>query len=308
LANYPSLVVATVPSPRLFTVTAGPGGTIASQTIANPAGAKGFVYVRQRLGRAQNGVSQIFENATATNASLYLRSESGDAYPSGTVAGNQSVTIGTTAPIQLAGATAYQYSWSPTNEFRITPQADRTQWSDQAIDALSASNNRLIRNQVCPDLVCYLQTSLPRRQHEGADGTERADRKRGQDRYDDRDYYHRRCTQLGDQRCGSHLRHPRSGCGSLPNLTTATAVTVTGANTFTVVIGTASTVTLDGGHVAKVQGGNLMSALGVLAQVVSTVSMQTLPDGTRQLAVVGSGTWAGIAIGDLVNWLAFATT
>jgi hypothetical protein len=62
LANYPSLVVNSVPSPTQFTATAGPGGTIASQTITNPVGDKGSVYFRERLGRAKNGFSQIFEN------------------------------------------------------------------------------------------------------------------------------------------------------------------------------------------------------------------------------------------------------
>jgi hypothetical protein len=77
LVNYPSLVVASVPGPNQITATAGPGGTIPSQTVTNPAGAKGSIYFRERFGRARNGVSQIFESATVTNSSLYVRSESG---------------------------------------------------------------------------------------------------------------------------------------------------------------------------------------------------------------------------------------
>lgn len=301
LANYPSLVVATTPSPTVFTVTAGPGGTITSQTITNPSGAKGFVYVRQRLGRAQNGVSQIFENATATNASLYLRSEAGDVYPSGTVAGNQSATIGTTASIQLAGATAYQYSFSPTNEFLITPQSDRTQWSDQAIDALSASTSRLLRNQVCPDPSARYKLrfraennkalTVPNAQIVSAvktastTGTITTATPHGLTNNDTVVIYGIRAQ----------------GAAEFPNLTTATTATVTGPTTFTVTIGTSGTITSYGGYVAKVQGGNLMSALGAIAQVIQSVSVQTQPDGTRQLALVGSANWSGLSIGDLVN-------
>jgi hypothetical protein len=150
LVNYPALVVASVPSPRQFTATAGPGGTITSQSISNPAGAKGSVYFRERMSRTQNGISQVFENPTVTNASLYLRSESGDVLPSGTVAGNHSVTAGTTAPVALVSA-AYQYAWSPTTEYRILAQADRVQWADSAVDTVAGTTSRLMRTQVIPN-------------------------------------------------------------------------------------------------------------------------------------------------------------
>jgi hypothetical protein len=300
LANYPALVVATTPSPTQFTTTAGPGGTIASQTITNPAGAKGFVFFRERLGRAQNGVSEIFENATATNASLYIRSESGDVLPSGTVAGNQTTTISTTASIQLAGAVAYQYSFSPTSEYRLLVQADRTQWVDSAVDAVAASTSRGLRTQVCPDpaetyklrfrAVNSKSLTVPSAQIVSAvksastTGTITTDVAHG--------------LVTGDLAVIYGIR--AQGAAEFPNLTTATAVTVTGANTFTITIGTSGTITSYGGYVAKVQGGNLMSALGAAAMAIQSASMQTLADGTRQLALAISAT-TGFAVGDLVN-------
>ena len=150
VANYPSLVVATVPSPTQITCTAGPGGTIASQTITNPTGAKGFIYYRTRVGLAANGVSQIFENVTATNASLYVRSESGDSLMSGTITGNHSITVGSTASTQLV-TSAYTYAFAPTSEFRYLLQTDRTQWMDVGIDSTSQATSRLVRTQVCPN-------------------------------------------------------------------------------------------------------------------------------------------------------------
>lgn len=301
LANYQALVVASVPSPTQITATAGPGGTIPSQTIANPAGAKGFIYFRERLGRAQNGVSQIFENATATNASLYIRSEAGDALPSGMVAGNHSTTIGTTASVQLVNA-AYQYAFSPTTEYRLFVQADRTQWADGAVDAVSQTTSRLLRTQVCPDpsatykvrIRCTNNKSLtvPNAQIVSAvkTGTTTAtittDRPHGLVATDPVVIY-----GIRDQ-----------AAASFPNLLTATAVaSVVDATTFTIVIGTAGTVTSYGGYVAKVQGGNLMSALGANAVVAQSATLATLSDGTRQLTVVGNTNWAGLSIGDLVN-------
>jgi hypothetical protein len=301
LANYPALVVATVTSPTQFTATAGPGGTIPSQTIANPAGAKGFVYFRERLGRAQNGIAQIFEQSTVTQASLYIRSEAGDALPSGTIAGNHSVTVGTTASVQLVNV-AYQYAFSPTTEYRLFVQADRTQWADGAVDAVAQTTSRLLRTQVCPDpsatykvrIRCTNNKSLtvPNAQIVSAvkTGTTTA-------------------TITTDRPHGLVATDPvvvygirAQGATEFPNLLTATAVaSVVDATTFTIVIGTAGTVTSYGGYVAKVQGGNLMSALGANAVVAQSATLSTLADGTRQLLVTGNTNWAGLSIGDLVN-------
>jgi hypothetical protein len=301
LANYPALVVATVVTPNQFTATAGPGGTIASQTITNPAGAKGFVYFRERLGRAQNGIAQIFEQATVTQASLYIRSEAGDALPSGTIAGNHSVTVGTTASVQLVNV-AYQYAFSPTTEYRLFVQADRTQWADGAVDAVAQTTSRLLRTQVCPDpsatykvrIRCTNNKSLtvPNAQIVSAvkTGTTTA-------------------TITTDRPHGLVANDPvvvygirAQGATEFPNLLTATAVaSVVDATTFTIVIGTAGTVTSYGGYVAKVQGGNLMSALGANAVVAQAATLVTLSDGTRQLTVTGNTNWAGISVGDLVN-------
>ncbi|MFM1990239.1 MAG: hypothetical protein RJA99_3196 [Pseudomonadota bacterium] len=301
LANYPSLVVASTPTPTQFTATAGPGGTIASQTITNPTGAKGFVYQRERLGRANNGVSMIFENATVTNASAYIRSESGDGLPSGAIAGNQSLTFGTTAPIALVSA-AYQYAWSPTTEFKLLVQTDRSQWADAPVDTTAAMTSRLARSQVCPDpdaeyelrlrAVNNKSLTVPNAQIVSATktGTTTA-------------------TVVTATPHGLAAADPvviygirDQAAASFPNLLTATAVaSVVDATTFTIVIGTASTVTSYGGYVAKVQGGNLMSALGAVAQVIQSAVLSTLTDGTRQLVLTGSAAWGGLSIGDLVN-------
>lgn len=77
--NYPALVVATIPSSVQFTVTAGPSGNLPSVT-AGPF-ATGFVRYRDPLSNAANGTSQIFENATVTQASFYIRSGSSDPMP-----------------------------------------------------------------------------------------------------------------------------------------------------------------------------------------------------------------------------------
>jgi len=301
LANYPALVVASVPSPTQFTATAGPNGTITSQTITNPVGAKGSVYFRERLGRAQNGISEIFEQSTATQASLYIRSEAGDALMSGTIAGNHSATVGTTASVQLVNA-AYTYAFAPTSEYRLFVQADRTQWADSAVDAVAQTASRLLRTQVCPDpgetykvrirATNNKALTVPNAQIVSAakTGTTTAtivtDVAHGLSTTDVVAIY-----GIRDQ-----------AAASFPNLLTATAVaSIVSPTSFTIVIGTASTVTSYGGYVARVQGGNLPSALGHSAVIAQSAILSTLSDGIRQLVVTGNTNWASLSIGDLVN-------
>lgn len=301
LANYPALVVASTPSPTQFTATAGPGGTIPSQTITNPVDAKGFVYFRERFGRANDAVSQIFENASATNASLYIRSNSGDALPSGTVAGNHSVTVATTASVQLVN-TAYAYAFVPSTEYRINVQADRTQWADSAVDAVAQTSNRLLRTQVCPDPTKTYKLRIRATNNKSLTvltakvvsvtktgttvGTFVTATPHGLVTNDLITYY----------------GNSNTGAAAFPNLTTATAVTVIDPVTFTVAaIGTAATVTGYGGVIAKVQGGNLPSALGANAITAINATLSTLSDGTRQLVLTGSGNWTGLSIGDYAN-------
>jgi hypothetical protein len=277
------------------------GTTAVTWVDSTYTGPLGFVYFRERFGRANNGVAQIFENATATNASLYVRSESGDALPSGTVAGSHSVTIGTTASVQLVNA-AYAYAFAPTTEFRINLQADRTQWYDSAVDAVAQTASRLLRTQVCPDpgetyklrirasnnkSVTVLTARVVSVSKPGTTvGTFTTATAHGLVTGDLIVYY----------------GNSNTAAAAFPNLTAATAVTVLTATTFTVAaIGTAATVTGYGGVIAKVQGGNLLSALGATTITAINATLSTLSDGQRQLVLTGSATWTGVVIGDYVN-------
>lgn len=269
-------------------------------------GPLGFVFIRQRLGRARNGISQIFENATATNSSFYIRSEAGDALPSGTISTNHSATIGTTASVQLAGAVPFSYSFSPTTEYRIFGQADRTQWVDSPVDSLAQTTSRAVRTQVCPDpseryririrannsksLTVPVAQIVSANKPTSATCTVTTDRPHG--------------LVTGDLvvAYGTRLQ---TAATDFQNLTAASPVLSTpSATTFTITWGTASAsnLTTYGGFIAKVNGGNLMSALGVSTSPVQTATLRTLSDGTRELTIVGLATYVGAAvIGDLVE-------
>lgn len=256
------------------------------------------IFSRSRLGQAQNGISQIFENATATNASLYIRSESGDALPSGTVAGNQSATIGTTASIQIAGSVPYTYSFTPTNEFRMVVQSDRTQWSDSAVDAVAQSTNRLVRTQVCPDPTASYELRIRANNNRSltVPGAQIITAVKSGTTTATVTTATAHGLTVGDLIVAYGTRDQTN----FTNLTTAAAVaSVVDATTFTVVWGAAVTATTRGGFISKILGQNALP--GAITQVVSTATLSTLSDGTRQLTLVGSGNWAGAVIGDLVE-------
>jgi hypothetical protein len=292
--NYGSLTVATIPSTVQFTTTGG--ATVLPSVTAGPF-ATGFVRYKDPLSQSAYGTSEIFENATVTNAAFYIRSGGSDAFPGGgTLTGNQSVTIGTTASVQAINS-AFTYAFQPTNEYRLNMQSDRVQWTDAVIDNVAASIARVMKNQLTPPNTEKYKLrfsarntpslSIPVGQIVTAvkSGTTTAtitmDRAHGLTTADVVVVY-----GIRDQ-----------AASSFPNLLTATAVaSVVDAVTFTIVIGTAATVTSYGGLVARVNGGNLPSALGYNAVVAQSVTRTS-----DVLTITGNTTWAGLVIGDYVN-------
>ena len=303
LANYPSIVIATVTSPTQFTVTGGPNSTIPSQTITNPAGAKGFVYFRPALSSSRNGTALHFENTSATQGFIYARASAGDALPFASGSGNaiaarQATTVGTTASVALA-ASPFTYAFVPTNEYRLTLLADRLQWSDALVDSLTASTNRVLRTQVVPNPAksYFLRlkartepsTTIPIGQIVSVSKAGSTTATVVMDRP------HNLVT--GDLVVGYGVRDV--GTGFYPALSTAVAVTVVDANTFSVVWGTSATNTSYGGYISKVNAA--CPQPGAVSQSIQSAVKTNLADGQHQIVLVGSATWAGAVIGDYVN-------
>lgn len=290
--NYGSVVVATVPSTTQFTVTAGPAGTIQSLTASPAVLGSPFVYVRRRLGGANDGTSMIFENASATNASFYVRSESGDAFPSGTIAGNHSATIGSTASVQLVNA-ANQYAFAPTSEYRLNLASDRVQWHDSAVDVATGTTQRVIRTSVCPSLDKAYKLRIRSTNNKGLAapvGKIVSAVKTG-------------TTTATVTFAAAHgltvndyvTIYGARDTTNFPNITTATQVaSVVNATTITIVWGGAVTATTYGGYVARAQGGQVVQ--GVIAQVGASVSIAS-----SIVTLIGSAAWSGLSIGDTVE-------
>lgn len=288
--NYPSLVVASIVNDTQFTVTAGPGGTIPSLTVTGPNNS-GFVYARLPLGSAVNGLSQIFENGTATNSSVYLRASAGDALPSGTANGSHTVTTATTSSTQLINS-SYAYSFLPSSEFKWVLQADRVQVFDSSIDSTSAPTNRVFRTQVVPDFNQDYKLRFRLTNNKGltvptakiisavktgsTTATITTDIPHG---LTTTDYI---------------VVYGINNQTSFANLTTATAVASTPTpTTFTISFGASATATSYGGMVARVQGGNIPGAY-------TTTVIQSAANDGNELTLVGNANW-GHSVGDYVN-------
>lgn len=295
--NYPSLVVATTPTPLQVTCTAGPAGTIPSIT-AGPF-TSGYTYARSALGYANNGTSMAFESATATYASFFFRSEAGDVLPSGVIAGNHSVTVSTTASVQAVN-TPLAYTFQPTSEYKLTAFVDGAQWSDSLVDTLLGATSRAKRTQVVPNpskgyklrmrAVNNKALTVPTAQIVSVSktGTTTAtivfDRPHG--------------LTVADWIVAYGVRDVTN----FAPLAAATIVaSVVNATTITVVWGTAVTATSYGGYAARVNGGNTMAALGAVAQSAQSAALSTAADGSRVLSLAGSAAWSGVLIGDLCN-------
>lgn len=289
LLNYPSIVVAATLSSTQFTATSGPAGTIAS--VGASGGAQGFVYFRSALGYAQNGLSEIFENASTTNASVYVRSAAGDTLPSGTAGASHSVGASSTSSVQAVNS-PYTYAFLPTSEYRMNLQADRAQVYDVGVDSASSTTSRQLRTQVVPDPTKEYTLrfrfsnvdSLPTPtakivsavKSASATATITTDIPHGLTTFD-------YVSVLG---IGDTTNFPNQ-----PNQTIVTSVPT--STSFTIALGSSTTATSAGGFVSRANGTVYIQG------VQSTVAAQASSTST-QLTLVGSASWS-LVIGDYVN-------
>jgi len=296
--NYPALVVASVITDTQISTTAGPGGTIPSIASASSSAAGMKLYSRRRLGGANDGTSIIFENATATNASIYVRSNSGDVFPMGggaVIAGNHSATVATTASVALVSA-VNAFAFAPTSEQKLNMAIERVQWHDQARDVATGSTQRAFANSVCPNSAKQykLRYRFPnlkaltvptnriiRVEKTGATTAT----------ITFAEPHNFTAGATGDLIVAYGVRDQTN----FANLTTATSILTAPPGTqITVTWGSAVTATSYGGYVSRVNGGILQQ--GAVAQVIQAASITT-----GILTLTGSANWAGVAVGDNVN-------
>lgn len=291
--NYPQVVVATTPAANQFTVTAGPSGGITSIPSAGPySPTAAYVSKRSAMLYAKDGTSMVFENSTATNASFYVRSNSGEVLPSGTINGAHGVTIASTASAQLLNTTA-TYAFAPTSQYEVQSQLEAVTWHDVAVDVSTGMTLRHKRTQVVPDANKNYKlrfratnvTSLSRPVAKIVSSTKAGSTT---------------ATIVTDVAHGLTtgdyvVIYGNRDQTNFANLTTATVVaSVINATSFTIAYGASTTATTYGGYVAKVNGN--FNVPGIVSMAVQSVQRTS-----NILTVVGSAAWSGILIGDFIN-------
>jgi len=288
--NYSCLTVATTPTPTSFTATAGPQGTIPSVTVGPFT--SGSIIKADPLGYARNGSSLVFEGTTATSESYYVRSEGGDALPSGTIAGNHAAAFSvSTAATQLVAA-AGAYAFAPAALFEILPQLEKVTFSGSPIDSAGAISAMFKRSQVVPNPARDYKLRLRAKNHRSLSrpvGKIVSAAKAGS----------ATVTITFDQPHGLTVAdfvtvHGIRDQVNFANLATPTAVaSVPNATTITIPIGASATATSFGGIVIRVNGGVFGAPIGQVAQSVARAA--------NLLTVTGSAAWSGLQVGQYVN-------
>lgn len=290
--NFSNLTVASVVNATTFTATAGSGGTITSQTITGAT--TGTVYYKSPVRYAPNGTAMLLDNATATNAVFVTKSNGTGALPSGTIIGNQTATVTTTASTQAINAQG-AYAFQAPTVFELLANPESIEWLDHSTDASNAAYNvRFKKEQGHPDPTKAYKLRL--RAINCAGLTRPVAKvvsiaKSGSTTATiTTDVAHGLSTTDFIQIYGSADQSASTG-----NLTTATLVaSVVNSTQFTVVIGSGTSGTFYGGLVSRTNG--VQNLQGIITQAIQNAARTS-----NVLTLTGSATWAGVSIGDYVN-------
>ena len=289
--NYSWITVATIVNDTTFTCTAGNNGNLPS--VTSSVFNTGFVHYRRVLDSIPNGTAMFFENASATNASFFCKNGGSGFFPSGTIAGNHSITIGSNASAQSVANSYNIINFQPTTGYYLNMLDDSVAYYDKATSSSSIQAFRFKSEAVVPNNSLDYKIRLKIKNNKSATipvaqivsiaksgsttATVTTDVDHGLTTSDVVNIYGVRDAT------------------NFPNLTSATAVaSIVNSTTFTIVIGPSATATSFGGYVSRVNGS--VTQGGAIAQVIQSISRTS-----NILTVIGSANWAGLVVGDYIN-------
>ena len=295
--NYTNLCVASISTDkRTLTFNVADEATIPSLT-ANPASVVGAKLKRQaKLLSAGNALGMRFSGSSATATSYLSRFGAGSIKESGTMIGAKAVTSGSSAVVYTTGGNG-QVELKATTRYRIDADPEIIVFGDKSNNAISIFSLRSQFTAAKPvrgtdyyvrfRAISPISISRPIAKIVSItkSGTTTATVTT--------DVPHGLTTTSYVQIVG--VRDQASA--SFPNLTSQTAVSsVINATQFTIVIGTASTVSSYGGAVILCNG--QVTQQGLIPQAIQSVARNA--DGL--VTLVGSATWSGFGgVGEYVN-------
>ncbi len=295
--NYPNLTIRWISLDRK-TVVAGFSDEAALPSLAatyTPAAGTAKVKFYNNLAGATDGIGIRFTSTTVTSAALVSIFGGNDCQISGTLQGDHRVTIGTTAPIYVAGSGG-NVEIRATSRYMLETSPRSIAWQDKAADSNVQWTARAIRTAVKPSInralrprfrgVCPKSMTRPVYRITGIS-------KAG--------------STTWNITVTPNLTHPTGTYmtvkgvrdqANFANFGTPVAITVTGANTLTLT-GTTGTATSYGGFLCLANGG--VDQQGLLAQAVQTAAWDAA---TNTLTLVGSASWStGVGVMNVGDYM-----
>jgi len=298
--NYPNLCIRWISLDRK-TVVCGFSDEVALPSIAatySPSLGTAKVRFYNNMGGAENGLGYRFSSNTATSAALVSIFSGNDVQISGTLQGDHRVTTGSTNPSYTAPGMG-NVELKATSRFRLEVGPREISYNDKGVDVATAWSNRAVRSAVKPAAQAILR---PRFRVVTPKSMSRPVAKivsivkSGSTTW----------TITLDRPCATAglvtgnyctVKGVRDQTG-FANFATPVAITVTGANTLTL-IGVTGTATSYGGALILANGG--VDQQGVLAQSVQSATVDAV---TGALTLVGSAAWStGVGVMNVGDYM-----
>ena len=298
--NYPNLCIRWISLDRK-TIVCGFSDDAALPSLAatyTPALGSAKVKFYYNMGGALNGAGFRFSSNTATSAALVSIFGGNDVQISGTLQGDHRVAIGSTNPT-YGSAGMGNVELKATSRFRLETGPREISYNDRAVDTAVAWSNRAIRTAVKPAIQATMRPRF------------RAIRPKSMTRPVAKIVSVSKAgsttwTLTLDRTCASAGLVTGNYCTvkgvrdqtNFANFATPAQITVTGANTLTLV-GTTGTATSYGGSLILTNGG--VDQQGFLAQSVQSATVDAT---TGALTLVGSAAWAtGVGVMNVGDYM-----
>jgi len=269
----------------------------AARTVTPTLGTAKVSFYQDFTG-ARNAVGIRYSGNSNTTAALLTCFASADTQVSGSATGDQRTTVGNMGPNYVSGATTGQYELRSNIRYRIQVEPNMVNFMDKGEQSNGVFSNRDTRTSVKPLVGAYLTPRIrlykPISMVRPTIKILKAEKLTASST----------ATVYTD---GAHglitgtlvnLTGSRDAVTNYPNVS-GVAITVTGANTFTVTWGAAAIATSYGGSVSVANG--MKNLPGVITQTIQQASSFTTSSGNNGLMLVGSANWALLAAGDYIN-------
>lgn len=298
--NYPNLCIRWISLDRK-TIVCGFSDEAALPSLAatySPEAGTAKVKFYNNMGGAENGFGFRFSSNTATSAALVSIFGGNDVQISGTLQSDHRVTVGSSNPT-YGSAGMGNVELKATSRFRLETGPREISYNDKAVDTAVAWTNRAIRTAVKPALQatmrpCFRAVSPKSMSRPVAKVVSVA--KAGSTTW----------TLTLDRSCASAGLVTGNYCTvkgvrdqtNFANFATPAQITVTGANTLTLV-GTTGTATSYGGSLILTNGG--VDQQGFLGQSVQSATVNAT---TGALTLVGSAAWTtGVGVMNVGDYM-----